>query len=225
MNFPKVLLRAGVSKGSAVLLLLFGVVIVVLLLARATYDWWLVSLTGVLTLYTGLLYTATVTLAEEGKLSGESQIKALKAIERAYVFVEISFDGTLRSSPFGFPDEMYVKFWNYGKTPAQIDQIRAVTATLSEVPQVLPPIGDSPLPPALGIPQNVAYDVSVIVRLSDMEKAAVERMDKSLYCMGLITYRDIFGTRQETGFCWNLLYHMQRAVFIPTRSSSLNKRT
>ena len=56
----------------------------------------------------------------------------------------------------------------------------------------------------------------------------MERIEKNLYCVGMIEYKDILGDTRETGFCWE--FRMVRSLnsqghFVFCRNSKLNYTT
>ena len=204
---------------------------------KAESDKWLVNLTGGLVIATVALFIATLflwlatkRLANDAGKSAAETVNALQATERAYLFVEFSLNEALRSSPSGFPNTINVNIWNYGKTPAEVVKIRGyplVQETQNIVPQSLIEFegSDRELPPGLGIATNCAYPVPIDHKLTDNDLGEIERWNKKLFIVGCISYRDIFDEARETGFCWEILYHMGNQRFVPTRESPLNKRS
>lgn len=203
---------------------------------KAKSDRWLVSLTGGLVIATVALFIATLflwlatkRLANDAWKSAAATVNALRATERAYLFVEFSLDYPI-CSPSGLPNIINVHIWNYGKTPAEVVKIRGypwVQETGSIVPQSLIEFegSDRELPPGLGIATNCAHIVPIEHKLADIELEEIQRWNKKLFIVGRIGYRDIFDEARETGFCWELLDHMGKQRFVPTRDSPLNKRS
>jgi len=199
------------------------------------------ALTAIATLFIALftltLWRSTHKLWEESKTAGITanttanaamkSVNAMIASERAYIFVEFILDEVLRSSPSGFPNIFRIKLWNNGKTPAEIVMIRAYAVIRLGVPEAIIEIDgrDRELPPGLGIAKDCSFEVPVTCTMTHTELGEIERWEKKLYCVGRISYRDIFGNPHDTGFCWEVLYHMNNARFVPSRDSLLNKRT
>ena len=201
------------------------------------WTWILALLTGTLAVIAGVqvvMFWKQLRLMKDGAKDATTlanaaldSAKALTASERAYIFVEVIIGANVRSSPSGFPNDISVKIWNNGKTPAEIIQIRAYPTISKETPQELLefPGSETTLPPGLGIAKDSAFDVVVTSKVSDEELGEIERSYKTLYCVGLVRYRDIFHQERETGFCWFYRHHMQEARFIIAPNSQLNKRT
>lgn len=169
--------------------------------------------------------------AKDSANAAKAQADAIVNAERAIIFVEFHLAEKLRSCPSGFKNTIGVNIWNYGKTAAEITQIRCY-ATLPKSSQEPPPqslaehsTSNLKLPPGLGIAANCAYPSDITCILNDKELGEIDRIESFLYIVGCISYKDIFGENRETGFCWQLLWHMGNQRFIPTRDSALNHRT
>jgi hypothetical protein len=155
------------------------------------------------------------------------QEDSTRVIERAYIFVEVSLEQDIQASPSGVNNIIAIKLLNHGKTPSEIAQIRATTVLSKTVPQEL---HDSPgshiaFPPGLGIAQNTHFEIGIRVRVTKEELGDIQHSRQTLYCVGLVTYRDIFNKERDTGFCWFYRHQIQEARFAITPESRLNKRT
>ncbi|MFZ6862986.1 hypothetical protein ACO0K7_10145 [Undibacterium sp. Ji67W] len=158
----------------------------------------------------------------------QQQGRSMMHAERAYIFVEVNLKEDLRSSSSGIYNEIQVKFWNHGKSPAELVQVRAYSTFASQnPPDDLYQLegSDRKLPSGHGIPQNHCFELPVSVNISDKDKGEIENLEKTLYLVGLVKYRDIFNIEHESGFCWQYQNHNQQYRFIITPDSKLNLRT
>lgn len=187
----------------------------------------LAIVTAVLAVVTGGLWFSTYRLGDDAKKSGERQNAALQNIERAYLFVEVAADEDIQSSQTPVANAIRVRIWNYGKTPAEIVQIRAYPTIEQATPDKLldHPGSEIVLPPGLGLAQNHSFDVATSIGVSNMDLSDIQNSYRTLYCVGRIRYRDIFNIERETGFCWFYSHHMRESKFIIAPNSDLNKRT
>ena len=195
--------------------------------ARTNYEKWIAIGTIALAFVTGGLWVATYQLGREAKKSGERQDEALRAIERAYLFVEVSLESNFIPGPLGHSSNLQVTIWNHGKTPAEIIQIRAYAQVLETTPAELidSPQSEVTLPPGLAVAQNSSYRLGVWANILNEEFSDIRQMYTTLYCLGQVRYRDIFGTERETGFCWFYRDHPGLVPFVIAPNSGLNKRT
>ena len=184
----------------------------------------LVLVTAALALYTARLYRATVELGREAKSTSENQAGALQAIERAYLFVEILLGDIQHPTEDGWKGSIKVKVWNYGKTPAEIVQIRAYPTLVPPQDLIDYPGSDLTIPPGLGIAQNSSFEgVSIPFHVQKDDWNNIQHMYTNMYCVGKIKYKDIFNLEHETGFCW--FYRDDLAAYVIYPTSTLNYRT
>jgi len=170
--------------------------------------------------------TIAARAAEENASTAKESVQALKAAERAYVFVEVTFEEMFigETAPVGHIYAM-VHFWNYGKTPAVVTKIRGYLVVQSHTPQSLVDGDETSLPPSLGIMSSGQYMDRFQVAIDRTQNTDIENWNTRVFCIGKIEYRDVLGDSHETGFCWNLLLHGGEKRFIPTRDSQMNKQT
>lgn len=182
-------------------------------------DRWLILLTGLICIANFLLWFATRKLARDAKESD-------RATERAYLFIEFPAVPRMDDS-ISLQGAFNVGIANYGKTPAEIVRIRGYPAVRAEIPQALIEFegSDAELPPGLGIRSNDSYPVPIEYMLTEDQRREMENWNTTLFLVGCVNYKDMFGGTWETSFCWNLLIHGVKARFVPTRNSPLNRRT
>jgi hypothetical protein len=184
----------------------------------------LAAVTSLLAVSTALLWFVTKKVANAAKKSAE----ALPAIERAYVFVDISLYQTIVATQDGTAaSPVTVAFRNHGKTPAILEKLRAYCIISQETPQELIafPGSEHELPQGLVIAASDRLVHQVDARVKTSELGEIERGDRRLFCAGRIEYRDVLGDRRETGFCWQYRHHMVRGSFIITPNTKLNYYT
>ena len=158
-------------------------------------DWWLILFTGLLVIV-GFLQAKILW----------NQLSYHRLMERAYVYVTIE---TRKEEPLydkhkghqGFYDfSAHIGMWNHGKTPAIINNIRAVIC-LDEA--VIPEIKEYRIPPGLALGSNhgnrTVYASKII---NETERKNIFEGNTVAYCCGRVDYKDIFGKEQHTGFCW-----------------------
>lgn len=155
------------------------------------------------------------------------QEKSLKRIERAYLFAEVIAPEGIRSSPSGFPNRLTIKIWNNGKTPAEVIQLRAYGEIGKDIPQKLVdhPRSNESLPPGYGIASNDAFSLHFDVSVTDAQRGDIGRVHQMLYVVGSVTYRDIFGKKRVTSYCWFYRPEIKDVPFILAPESKLNYRT
>lgn len=129
---------------------------------------------------------------------------ALPNIERAYVFVRVSMPRTPNLSPDGSAESsLFIRISNDGRTPAILDQIRAVAYVADQRPNALPPSNERVIPPGLVLAANTPDEQTVRFRVSNDEwQNVIGNNGLLLMCCGRIRYRDVLGEMRETGFCW-----------------------
>src|ERR1700733_5590349 len=129
---------------------------------------------------------------------------ALPKIERAYVFVDVQMPAAPTLTPKGTAQShLRVDITNHGRTPAFLDQIRAVAHVTTTRPDKLPTTDDDrPLPSGFALKAGTRYPQNVYFRVSQDEWTDVVGLNgPMLFCYGRIQYRDALGGRRETGFC------------------------
>jgi hypothetical protein len=156
----------------------------------------------------------------------------LRKVERAHVFVQVELDHpntSLGTSANGRSRvRAKVTFRNEGRTPAQLERIRATAVIADAVPMVLIQTENSAqtLPVGLVLAAGGELVDGAFTQLSDEDIAQMRNGDRTVYFMAVVDYMDVTGTRCSTGFCWNL-QDMGHGDFRPvlTRGTPLNFRT
>ena len=193
-------------------------------------DWTIAGATIVLAAVTAILAAFTYKLWRSTKDLVSGADKANKATERAYIFVEVAIAESLIG--FAAPKEFLFKvsFLNQGKTPAEIVKLRGYMEfrDFSDGPphELIHWNGaEIELPVGIGIAGNAGFVDDFRKALGPQETKQLRSMEKMLYAVGRITYRDIFNRIFETSFCWQYFHHSETEKFILTRESKLNHRT
>lgn len=191
---------------------------------------WIAVATVVLAIVTGLLAFFTFRLWNSTKDLVEGTASDARAIERAYIFVEVQLLHPLKAGDPAVENLITVRFRNHGRSPAEIVNLRGYTVlggASEDVPQELVS-GEEyevALPPGLAIPSGSLYTDEFTARLTPEKLESIALWNAGLFVVGRMTYRDIFGRTFETGFCWHFLTHAGNEEFILTRESKLNVRT
>jgi hypothetical protein len=184
---------------------------------------------------------ATVIAANAARDSAD----ALPALERAYVFVELSPDASVnimsaihrlqRRRDLRPDDDTIVqvtvmyRIKNYGKTPAIVKSEAGEIHRLIELPDqvryydnVMADIvvcSSEVYPPREDgwfiLNQNICAETG----------ASIERGDSFLWVYGHILYQDVFGSEHETRFCWRYNGSAQAFEQYDRGKDSLNRRT
>jgi hypothetical protein len=146
-------------------------------------------------------------------------------LERAYVFVEVKLKEPLVTTPSGNAGSpVSVCYRNHGKTPAVIIKLRAYPLIEERPPKALLkfPGSENEVSPGLVIGANEPYWGTVTCHISNTEMGEIDRLEKALFIVGRIEYKDVLGCRRKTGFCWQYRHHMQQASFIISPNTELN---
>ena len=195
----------------------------------ANYTRWVAILTGILSASTLLLWWVT-------RKSANVAENALTVLERPYlVFHEIKTDIGLFLSPntvilsTHYPSFHFTVI-NYGRTPANIERAMIQFDVLDRIPEE-PKIEDISL-------KNPGYKMAVVIigqnrehtfhrlRLVRIKFPPQERLDVkngtlSLYCYGMIEYRDIFDKSHLTNFC--RCFDFAQAEWVPVGERHRNQ--
>ena len=156
---------------------------------------------------------------------GTRQDRAVRTIERAYLFASIDEEFHISASPSGIPTTIRLTVKNYGKTPAEVIQIRSYASIVSEVPQKLldTPISGSRIPPGFGLAQEDSTLIAIPARITNEDAGQIDRLEKRLYVVGHVLYKDMFGESRITSFCFE--HQSQSRMFDLAVNSALNLRT
>lgn len=183
---------------------------------------------------------ATKDAVDAAKISAESAKRSadsLPRVERAYVFVEVKgsvgreeIDDGIYGTAIGGPKNykhivIAAKFFNHGRTPAVIEKFLIYAPVVIVEPT--DPFKDSSMttkmPKGKVIPSGDAVLSNFPIITKDDEWQEVKSGKKRQLCIGIITYKDVFGDIHETGFCWQWVEGLDS--FLATDSEKLNYRT
>jgi hypothetical protein len=168
--------------------------------------------TVVLAISTILLWSATRNLARAAQQAATISERALTHLERPFVYAEVTKPGLKVSqyTPLGRTDRLArttleLSMFNVGRTPAILTRVEYVI-----VPARTGSIADPINPTKTGGRELPVGTISISGRpfvettnlaLHFMEEAtAISDGDKSVWLVGFVRYRDIFGQHQITGF-------------------------
>jgi hypothetical protein len=114
---------------------------------------------------------------------------------------------------------------NRGKTPAIIMRVRAYCVILDQAPRaLLDAFGSNEvLAEGLIIAPNRVHTEGTMGTIRLSEWRDIMAHNKTLYCCGLIDYKDVLGASRTTSFCWQ--YSPSRRTFLFSGKSSLNRWT
>ena len=118
-----------------------------------------------------------------------------------------------------------VSLWNEGKTPAILTKLN-IAAFLSEnKPPEIEDIIRTEIPAGgVIIRSGGKYDSITGVRISKKQWGEIQvSISYKLFCWGSVEYKDIFGARHKTGFCWE--YSPFRSSFYLSNNEELNYYT
>jgi hypothetical protein len=184
----------------------------------ANYTWWLAVLTGALVMVSlgqGFFLLRSNKTARMAAIAAQKSADFIPAIERSYVFMQISYFtfqltpvqvGTERSKVYSL--SVRFNFINHGKTPAIIRELRAGIKRLkSELPpnawkaEDIVPLGRK----VLG--SEYAYQPQIDMGddpLAEADGGLILNSALFVYFFGHLAYEDVFGNSHETQFCWRL---------------------
>lgn len=161
--------------------------------------------------------------------AAQASADALLKIERGYVFATVVLtNGYLSHTQAGtIESNLDVEFSNHGKTPAIIKKLRGDYIIEETAPQTLTagPKSERELPVGLIIAAGATFRLPVQYRLSDLEFAQLQALEKNLYCLGLIEYQDVLGSTRQTGYCWQYREFKGGREMIITPDTPLNFAT
>jgi len=172
--------------------------------------------------------------AEAAKASADS----LPMIERAYLFVSISFAGSLQEIDEDDEDDdaanprvvgkIRVRITNHGKTPAVLTSFDRYPVFSQSAPQQLVSQDEKRIrvPDGIVVAAGKPYRASIPLVLELERWNQLKSQKLTMYCVGAVTYEDVLGKSHQTGFCWHA-YDLpgQSPRFSITRSTQLNIRT
>ena len=218
----------------------------------------LAAITFALALYTAKLYRATVKLGEDASATSKRQKgetdKAIGIAQQAANAAKDSADALVSASmpvlfptvidmaglhplisiqtPYTHDSNIFIKFENFGGTPATIREVRAkLYLTLKDVLPEPNPAEWIDLPYSVIIPgnssaadqhfgaldmkQTIAYGQSEIAELH--AEADPNGVFRRFVLMGMVTYDDFFGWRHVRTYC------VKMRAWIPEEGSTLNQ--
>lgn len=136
---------------------------------------------------------ATNKAANAAKESAE----ALPKIERAYIFAAVGFDNS---------GVLTVELENHGRTPAILKSMCATRTLNTTPPQEFDNRHKSHIPDGIVIANGKPWPAVVTPDISKEEWELIEGTQFTLFCYGVVEYKDILSQRRNTGFCWQLNY-------------------
>ena len=179
----------------------------------ALYTLWLALFTLVLAVSTIGLWITTFFAGKDTRKAANAAQKsaeALTTVERAYVFAKVE---DIKIEPIDNTDfqtmTTSIFLQNHGKTPAIINNIRAVLTL--EKPEI-PIIEETTFPAGLILGSDKWHRINIDKRLNKAELDNVEAWNIPLFCCGRIKYSDVFSKEHETGFCWEYKPHKSRPL-------------
>lgn len=154
------------------------------------------------------------------------QYKIFPRIEKAYVFVEVLLEEGVFYSPSGnAASNIKVIIRNHGKTPAILTKLRGYAPILEHIPNELInfPGSDATIPEGIVIASGGTYPLTVQAHISTLEGGQIEHGEKTLFCCGSVSYKDILGCHRETGYCWQYGTHNEQFVISPNTRLNYTK--
>jgi hypothetical protein len=158
--------------------------------------------------------------AEKAVHATRETAKVMRAQDRAYVFVNISLDRSdndpdevFRIGKNGLPgaNRVNLKIINYGKTPAIIMSVHCKVDFFDSTAEVVNYF-DNYLLDSKSIvhPENDViesgkkkeppYKIPFYIYNSELD--LLRKSKKKLFCVGCISYKDVFQNHRQTIFCW-----------------------
>ncbi len=155
--------------------------------------------------------------------AAKASADALPKIERAYLFVDVSFvDLTVTKKDLEYEMRLLVKATNHGKTPAVLTGFRCYALWDDKAPQQLiaHDAADRKMPEGFAI-SSMPFEWPIHERIDHERYTDLGDVLRCLYVVGLVKYKDVLGDDRETGFCWNT-YPGAEGVTMTISPSSLN---
>jgi hypothetical protein len=207
---------------------------------KTAIDRSLARYTYILAIVTSFLVLATIILAIVGWWQGlqmrrsvDSQIRA----EKAYVFVKIvtktvPIIGSVNEvykETIEIPESIDIVMTNHGKTPAILADFRKIIfvdkqdAPVEQVAMRIKNITESWIQPGtVIIDGGKSHHIPGDIVIDEPQRHEIETLISTVYCVGRVKYKDIFGNERETGFCWK--YEKFR-IFVPIENSECHYHT
>ena len=178
--------------------------------------------------------------ANTAALAAKASAEALPLIERAYVFVKVSFEvaliermeqvgtGVMNNVQATYTGTIAVSIYNYGKTPAALRRLRAYAFTDQQQPTELiaHEKADNKIADGIVIAPS-AHPYVYRIPLTGYNKERLAQLHDviwRIYCLGVVDYEDVLGKKRETGFCWQS-YSIKNQLDFVISPSALNYRT
>ena len=164
---------------------------------------------SLLVLFTFLLWIATRGLVKSAEKTAERQIRAYVSVKVGYSFNQ----GGKNKLKFEFRPILT----NVGQTPAFETE---VISALKVLPYPLPSDYDFSLPSSndgrsimtLGMQQERFTSIVFDRKLSFRELRQIKKAsEKRLYVYGIVKYKDVFGRRRHTNYCYSILFAQRRS--------------
>jgi hypothetical protein len=177
--------------------------------------------------------------ARTAALAAKASAEAIPLIERAYLFVKVTFERPLieRYAREGvgldahvepnYTGTIAVSIFNHGKTPAVLRRLRAYATHEQSQPVALieHENANKKVPDGLVVAPNDSYVYEIPLDYDKERFTQLHDVVWRIYCLGLVDYDDVLGKHQTTGFCWQSFSQKYQLSFMISPSAELNYRT
>jgi hypothetical protein len=174
--------------------------------SEAAANWWtaigtlaIAGITLIQMIITSIFLYRTLRVTQQAAAaatkSAEVAAQALHLTERAYIHVtdwELNLDGTAHDSP----RYVAIRITNVGHTPAlelKVSMAYSIEPSLPEIPRYEQWSTPETLPPTA---HRLFPESPHLLYIP-----AIEHEDVFLWVWGCVTYKDVFGTEHQNGFC------------------------
>ena len=131
---------------------------------------------------------------------------ALPKIERAYLFVKVRINNVnLADGKFWIQFNVEIK--NYGKTPAVLRLLRNYSSWEDVVPQELikHELASKNIPDGFVIGSGEGHSELCEITLNQDEWSEFQSLNKTVYIVGSVDYRDVLNEERRTSYCWHCI--------------------
>jgi hypothetical protein len=176
-------------------------------------------------------FERAVRAAESAATGTADLVRTTRDIERPYIFAGVFLQPimgqlVLVDASSGLGNRLQVSFWNYGKTPAEIQMLQVSSEPRSETPQDFAGCAfeERIIQRGLGIAAASEYQLDVIHQMTPDQLVRINRREDRLFCYGQIQYSDVHTGSHNTSFCWEINLHDGKPCFVIS-DTPLNRRT
>jgi hypothetical protein len=176
--------------------------------------------------------------ARTAALAAKASAEAIPLIERAYLFVKITFEPPLIErfvqEGFGashtvstYVGTIAVSIFNHGKTPAVLRRLRAYEIYEQSRPVALIEHENvnNKIPDGLVVAPSESHVYKIRLSYDKERFTQLHDVVWRIYCLGLVDYDDVLGKHQTTGFCWQSFSQNNQLDFVISPSAEFNYRT